>query len=368
MNLGSIPARAGEPDNPPARCSPIRVYPRACGGTTSRRSPTRPSLGLSPRVRGNLVIVPRPVTIVGSIPARAGEPSRRRRVSCPNPVYPRRVRGNRRGAPARRSGSGSIPARAGEPSSGRACERRCRVYPRACGGTCTRRYHTASISGLSPRVRGNHITPEARIIDLRSIPARAGEPVRHRTQRLITAVYPRACGGTRLDRIRPAGTNGLSPRVRGNRRLELERLLVRRSIPARAGEPPSGRQRQSRAAVYPRACGGTSPAPTSGTCSAGLSPRVRGNPHLVGCGGGYVGSIPARAGEPSCLSGGDLRPAVYPRACGGTSSSWCSCSQPRGLSPRVRGNPVPRAWGVPRDGSIPARAGEPTSSVRTVAG
>ena len=34
----------------------------------------------------------------------------------------------------------------------------------------------------------------------------------------------------------------------------------------------------------------------------------------------------------------------------------------RGLSPRVRGNPVPSGTPDVRAGSIPARAGEPTSS------
>ena len=55
-DLGSIPARAGEP----FRCDlvldecPPRVYPRACGGT-GHYGAVGPfwTLGLSPRVRGN---------------------------------------------------------------------------------------------------------------------------------------------------------------------------------------------------------------------------------------------------------------------------------------------------------------------------
>ena len=52
---GSIPARAGEP----RRVAPVqtwqRVYPRACGGTSDRPTSAYEMVGLSPRVRGNLV-------------------------------------------------------------------------------------------------------------------------------------------------------------------------------------------------------------------------------------------------------------------------------------------------------------------------
>ena len=71
---------------------------------------------------------------------------------------------------------------------------------------------------------------------------------------------------------------------------------------------------------------------------AGLSPRVRGNQ----CGGLRMnqrnGSIPARAGEPGSPSSSDDVPRVYPRACGGTvfTNDWHK--EQAGLSPRVRGN------------------------------
>ena len=54
LRFGSIPARAGEP----TVCNPVlytsRVYPRACGGTTSCGYGEVFGAGLSPRVRGNL--------------------------------------------------------------------------------------------------------------------------------------------------------------------------------------------------------------------------------------------------------------------------------------------------------------------------
>ena len=57
----SIPARAGEPSWGSERFSPGAVYPRACGGTPAKRPWLTSSLGLSPRVRGNL---PRNVRIL----------------------------------------------------------------------------------------------------------------------------------------------------------------------------------------------------------------------------------------------------------------------------------------------------------------
>ena len=113
--------------------------------------------------------------------------------------------------------------------------------------------------------------------------------------------------------------------------------------------------------VYPRVCGGTAATSWRPTPHSGLSPRVRGN-HLVA--GHDVldrGSIPACAGEP--VGGGDLRGAwrVYPRVCGGTNRNSHMALTIKGLSPRVRGNPVGNDGGIAPHGSIPACAGEPRS-------
>src|SRR5690606_1428243 len=72
-------------------------------------------------------------------------------------------------------------------------------------------------------------------------------------------------------------------------------------------------------------------------------------------------SIPARAGEPSTT----LRCAeglrVYPRSRGGTPLTSTSVIRPSGLSPLARGNRNRRRPRLHRPGSIPARAGEPLS-------
>ena len=110
----------------------------------------------------------------------------------------------------------SIPARAGEPSPISRTWRKATVYPRACGGTETKYGERVIMEGLSPRVRGNRSGIASDSLQLRSIPARAGEPRRVHFCYHWRTVYPRACGGT----TRTCGVvvrwSGLSPRVRGN--------------------------------------------------------------------------------------------------------------------------------------------------------
>ena len=54
------------------------------------------------------------------------------------------------------------------------------------------------------------------VVNPRSIPACAGEPVRLVQAAHWQEVYPRVCGGTITDDAGNIIRNGLSPRVRGN--------------------------------------------------------------------------------------------------------------------------------------------------------
>ena len=193
-----------------------------------------------------------------------------------------------------------------------------------------------------------------------SIPARAGEPIRLMVRARRRWVYPRACGGTETVTSDSASVNGLSPRVRGNLVAHYHRSGAERSIPARAGEPPWVSCHPVSPAVYPRACGGTGSGTTAVASVSGLSPRVRGNPLRGPSSRPLRGSIPARAGEPDQSSFRAAASRVYPRACGGTYLSRFSALWSGGLSPRVRGNQPMRRWKRVWQRSIPARAGEPT--------
>ena len=141
--------------------------------------------------------------------------------------------------------------------------------------------------------------------------------------------------------------------MRGN--LAVRAVSIRRnragSIPARAGEPPrrTGSPPSASGGVYPRACGGTTFSAIELAWTSGLSPRVRGNQLVAVRRGVVLGSIPARAGEPSW-------------SLSGAASTWCL-----GLSPRVRGNHVLRlsnfAW-VPASGLSPRVRGNQLVAVK----
>ena len=215
-------------------------------------------------------------------------------------------------------------------------------------------------SGLSPRVRGN---PTSDLLTLGydgSIPACAGEPFRDSGRSVLLLVYPRVCGGTRETVTFTVWVKGLSPRVRGNR---LRRPLMRSypgSIPACAGEPYRRKRLWGSETVYPRVCGGTLKGWLAWRPTKGLSPRVRGNlgarPFAIAA----LRSIPACAGEPFVSGAGRPGRRVYPRVCGGTSPAPHRTNARTGLSPRVRGNPSSARRKVSTSGSIPACAGEPS--------
>ena len=198
---------------------------------------------------------------------------------------------------------------------------------------------------------------------LRSIPASAGEPVFGIGWRAGAQVYPRECGGTADRMVRPVSLTGLSPRVRGNPIARSEILGCHGSIPASAGEPCEFKGAKVLNAVYPRECGGTIQAARCCLPSGGLSPRVRGNrlPALVTS--TRAGSIPASAGEPRAAGVLACAVGVYPRECGGTMTVYIVIRNPPGLSPRVRGTRLPRCLMSSPQGLSPRVRGNPVSSL-----
>ena len=232
----SIPACAGEPRTSVGTATSERVYPRVCGGASTTPLLASFARGLSPRVRGSLASGVDDGQMEGSIPACAGEP--------------------------------------GE-DLGRTV--RVRVYPRVCGGAGASCQWCCCLQGLSPRVRGSREFPRALGWVTGSIPACAGEPNIPPRRPCRLGVYPRVCGGASVRGRGTTSTSGLSPRVRGSPSDEVWAALVDGSIPACAGEPqPAGASPQSWG-VYPRVCGGASPSPEPWPAAPGLSPRVRGS-------------------------------------------------------------------------------------------
>ncbi len=179
----------------------------------------------------------------------------------------------------------------------------------------------------------------------RSVPAGAGEPQPPVPGTPALPVCPRGCGGTRVGAGERHPPGGLSPRVRGNHRLEPPQPANEGSIPAGAGEPAPPAGLPVRVEVYPRGCGGTVYTRHVSSQSSGLSPRVRGNQTPHRSLPDIVRSIPAGAGEPSRPRAPLPSKGVYPRGCGGTHAPDWKRHLFSGLSPRVRGNPAGRSRG-----------------------
>ena len=193
--LRSIPACAGEAREPARRYRPPAVYPRVCGGSSSGSQRPSVQAGLSPRVRGKLIVAYRRYGKLGSIPACAGE----------------------------------APGTAG-------AYRKRRVYPRVCGGSLRRRRCRCLLRGLSPRVRGKHAVGHRLISSCGSIPACAGEAYPHQPRPALPRVYPRVCGGSKAVANGKSTLFGLSPRVRGKHKEPMTGQAFLWSIPACAGE------------------------------------------------------------------------------------------------------------------------------------
>ena len=126
-----------------------------------------------------------------------------------------------------------------------------------------------------------------------------------------------------------------------------------RSIPACAGEPTAASCWPLQWPVYPRVCGGTVLPCAFRYLISGLSPRVRGNPLPSNCVTLILRSIPACAGEPWPLQWPCRPLQVYPRVCGGTALHRIHFWAEPGLSPRVRGNPLDVLGALLLYGSIP---------------
>ena len=216
-----------------------------------------------------------------------------------------------------------------------------------------------AVLGLSPRLRGN---PRQRRRPSRprgTIPAPAGKPSYRRTTATRTRDYPRACGETAIVPTNENTPTGLSPRLRGNRHVLVVGNIVDGTIPAPAGKPACPGTTARRPRDYPRACGETPSKRAAKPGEKGLSPRLRGNPGDDWRSDRSAGTIPAPAGKPS-RSGSRKRPCRdYPRACGETSPSCTLWFTVWGLSPRLRGNRPRQISPQGNHGTIPAPAGKP---------
>ena len=211
-------------------------------------------------------------------------------------------------------------------------------------------------------MRGTHEDVVISGVTYRFIPAHAGNTPAATWKYAIRSVHPRACGE------HPSGCpfierlNGSSPRMRGTPDGFREFAVLRRFIPAHAGNTPKKRETTDGVAVHPRACGEHSRTAIFSCSNAGSSPRMRGT-HLYSLADESIGRfIPAHAGNTD-LANSRIRPApVHPRACGEHSISSTSTPGRCGSSPRMRGTPHRRVDHPAGGRFIPAHAGNTSKS------
>ena len=232
---------------------------------------------------------------------------------------------------------GSIPARAGETPCHPVRPWRREVHPRACGGNGMMHPAVCRAVGPSPRVRGKLLNGQLASVNQRSIPARAGETTTAARGQSVPQVHPPACGGNKAWVPSWSAVTGPSPRVRGKPQYGMHPSLSTGSIPARAGETVLFCAEVSTNRVHPRACGGNAGGPSGEAGIRGPSPRVRGKPSRVVRKRQMKRSIPARAGETSCVIAARPSSRVHPRACGGNRGGVPMSERLTGPSPRVRG-------------------------------
>ena len=230
-----------------------------------------------------------------------------------------------------------IPAFAGNTWRGWFACVRTTVHPRVCGEHARYRATAVSSDGSSPRLRGTQHTGERLHIDLRFIPAFAGNTYRRPAAGATRPVHPRVCGEHLPGSASASAAAGSSPRLRGTRPVEILGLGPQRFIPAFAGNTFARFNDPTPVPVHPRVCGEHSLSNRSDTLYSGSSPRLRGTPRRRQREHFYRRFIPAFAGNTAAASMPRSSTAVHPRVCGEHHDFRPYVVVGLGSSPRLRG-------------------------------
>ncbi len=303
----------------------VSVHPRVCGERRALALADNQIAGSSPRVRGTLVLGSPLERLLRFIPACAGN------------------------------------ARWQSPAA-----RRRSVHPRVCGERRPWKSTKLFEDGSSPRVRGTQIIARVPTLDVRFIPACAGNAwLRHELSE-ERSVHPRVCGERRKVMVRLSLSIGSSPRVRGTLGVDPIHSLCGRFIPACAGNAFQENGWFLVGTVHPRVCGERSSSLTSLDLLIGSSPRVRGTLLCLAARGGGIRFIPACAGNARYGAAVEKDETVHPRVCGERLRCFHPLLSLFGSSPRVRGTPARSSKDSVSRRFIPACAGNAKSQFSRV--
>ena len=276
------------------------------------------------------------------------------------------MRGTRCASLCRWCGFRFIPAYAGNATSLLSTSLSLSVHPRVCG---------ERLPGLPPGL------PLPRFI-----PAYAGNAGVVAYAASCASVHPRVCGERCACPATGDGHTGSSPRMRGTRNRSARNPLIRRFIPAYAGNAQgatraetahagsSPRMRGTRLvgltgrwqrAVHPRVCGERLAPLGFGILPRGSSPRMRGTPTRSTGKRSRWRFIPAYAGNATEAATSCLPRPVHPRVCGERPRKRPQTPANAGSSPRMRGTLMRENQSLLPQRFIPAYAG---NAIRCVSG
>ena len=270
-----IPACAGNTTRPACPPTPRSVHPRVRGEHITGADASLNPNGSSPRARGTQNAPGRGELHDRFIPACAGNTWWSRRSRRAEPVHPR-VRGEHYlSMPSSARTPGSSPRARGTPSCA-TCNCRSRRFIPACAGNTPATTTQTATSAVHPRVRGEHSppcdrqdvgagsSPRARgtpivgimeLINLRFIPACAGNTTPPPGAYTCRPVHPRVRGEHQPTKDTNPVLAGSSPRARGTHKKEQLYVDGRRFIPACAGNTHHGGFATGGWSVHPRVRG-----------------------------------------------------------------------------------------------------------------
>ena len=152
------------------------------------------------------------------------------------------------------------------------------VHPRIRGERQNGAADSQRISGSSPHTRGTRTRPPPGALWIRFIPAYAGNATGRPPFPAEQTVHPRIRGERVVPHEHQASPAGSSPHTRGTHQIPCLAFLIRRFIPAYAGNARRNPDSAPGVPVHPRIRGERHAVQSIAIADHGSSPHTRGTP------------------------------------------------------------------------------------------
>ncbi len=260
--------------------------------------------------------------------------------------------------------TGTIPACAGSTRPDSRTSRPAWDHPRVRGEHVEQERRVVVLQGPSPRARGAHLGVTGDVEDPGTIPACAGSTRPPAALKRARRDHPRVRGEHGLAAQGDLPAAGPSPRARGAHSDSVAGRVAEGTIPACAGSTHSPVAGSWKARDHPRVRGEHNIAVSTENRDMGPSPRARGARTPNGRSKQTSGTIPACAGSTDNRSFLYHLDRDHPRVRGEHADFRSSTARWVGPSPRARGALLADFVVVDGDGTIPACAGSTPLPVR----